>query len=109
DFNDYVDSEPLGALAGAGLYNLMARVGPSTRYTFIYQGVSQTLDHVLVSPALAANSAENLFTHPIHLNADYPASYEGDDSTARRSSDHEPIVVKLVVFEAFIYLPLIQR
>lgn len=63
--------------------------GSLTRYGYIYQGVSQTLDHVLVSDAL--RDAPRI-TSPRHINADHPASRETEGSMFR-VSDHDPMLV----------------
>ncbi|MFQ5616771.1 MAG: endonuclease/exonuclease/phosphatase family protein [Anaerolineales bacterium] len=107
DFNDYFSSSPLAALTGAGLANLLSFVPHDERYTFIYRGVSQTLDHVLVSQALLAAPGEGLFPGIMHVNADYPASLEGDDAIPTRASDHDPVVVDFVVLTEAIYLPVV--
>jgi len=87
DLNDFEKSEPLVALETAGLEDLVLRLPGEERYTYVYAGNSQVLDHVLVSPALA-NDAE---INAVHSNADFPAS--------RRASDHDPIVVRLRIPE----------
>jgi len=72
------------ALAGFGLVNLVPGVRAAERYSYNYEGNSQMLDHILVSPALAR--LEPTIEIP-HLNADFPAS--------ARASDHDPVVVEL--------------
>jgi predicted extracellular nuclease/2',3'-cyclic-nucleotide 2'-phosphodiesterase (5'-nucleotidase family) len=88
DFNDFEFSDPLAALAGDDLVNLMDNLPGGDRYSFIFNGNSQVLDHVLVSDALAA-SAE---IDAVHINADFPV--------ARRGSDHDPIVARFDLNDA---------
>jgi len=83
DLNDFEESKPLEILEGAGLENLLLRLPLDDRYTFIYLGNSQVLDHILVSPSLADGAEIDI----VHLNAEFP--------TADRASDHDPIVVRL--------------
>ncbi len=52
DLNDFFNSVPLSMLKNARLLNLTAAVPKAARYTFIFRGVSQVLDHIFVSPNL---------------------------------------------------------
>ena len=83
DLNDFENSRPLRVLEQAGLENLVKRVALESRYTYVYRGNSQVLDHVLVSEALA----EGAEAETVHVNAEFPA--------ADRASDHDPVVVRL--------------
>jgi predicted extracellular nuclease len=76
DLNDYPNAQPLAIVRQAGLWNAMESVARGSRYTYIYQGVSQVMDHVLVSSALAINCVA---AQPAHLNADYPYIYRGQN------------------------------
>jgi predicted extracellular nuclease len=62
---------------------------PEILYTYIYQGESETLDHILVTPPLF-NLIEQV--EALHINADYPP-LEPDDASPQRVSDHDPLVV----------------
>jgi predicted extracellular nuclease len=83
DFNDFENTQPLRALEEADLADLVLRVPREQRYSYVYQGNSQVLDHVLVSEALADNAEIDI----VHVNADFPA--------AERASDHDPIIVRI--------------
>jgi hypothetical protein len=83
DFNDFSFRPPLAALADAGLVDLIERLPPEDLYTYVYEGSSQVLDHVLASPALAAAEAG---VDAVHLHADFPPD--------RRASDHDPVVAR---------------
>jgi len=85
DLNDFESSKPLATLEGAGLENLLLRLPLADRFTYVYLGNSQVLDHILVSPSLT-NGAE---IDIVHLNAEFP--------TADRASDHDPVIVRLVI------------
>lgn len=63
--------------------------GSVKRYGYVHMGVSQVLDHVLVSESL--NATQRVLT-PRHFDADWPASLEHDDSTHYRVSDHDGLV-----------------
>ncbi len=83
DFNDFEFSEPLRAFACAGLVNLLSQTPAEARYSYVYVGNSQVLDHVLVSDDLVEGAEIEI----VHVNADFP--------DADRASDHDPIVVRL--------------
>ncbi len=85
DLNEHEWRPPVEALEAAGLVNLIGRLAPEDRYTYVFQGRSQVLDHVLVSSSLAAGAVVDV----VHLNADFPA--------AERASDHDPVVVGLTI------------
>jgi predicted extracellular nuclease len=106
DLNDYPDSEPLSILAQSGLRDVMIDIPRPRRYTFIYQGVSQVLDYALISPAL---SIHRVTPQPVHLNADFPAIYQGESLTAYRSSDHDPVNFDFIFLSHHVYLPMVGR
>lgn len=85
DLNDFEHSESVRLLGATPLENLVLRVPPESRYTFNFEGASQVLDHVVVSPALAPGAAVEI----LHVNSDC-----ADD---KRVSDHDPVVVRLRV------------
>ncbi len=98
DLNDYYHSDPLDQLdptygvltnVWSDLTSTSSGQGTITRYSYIYNGISQTLDHTLVSEAL-----DNLprVVSPRHVNADWPGSHT-EDSSMFRSSDHDPLLV----------------
>jgi hypothetical protein len=106
DLNDHPDSQPLAEFLGRGFRNTMNWAEIGDRYTYIFQGISQTLDYVLLypQPTLLPVSVK-----PVHINADYPASYRDDIDTPQRSSDHDPIVVNFTPVEPTVFLPLVRR
>lgn len=92
DLNSFYDSPPLDALRIAGLHHIYEFVEPGLPYTYIYQGESETLDHILVTPALYEGLVR---VEALHVNADYPLPVPGDTS-AQGASDHDPLIA---VFE----------
>jgi predicted extracellular nuclease len=87
--------DPLAILKGNGstrLTKLIERVPARKRYTFIFEGNSQVLDHLLLSEALL-DAVESIDIAA--FNANYGTLYEADISTAASSSDHNPPVVRL--------------
>jgi len=83
DLNDFENSPPLHVLEEAGLEDLVKRLPLENRYSYVYLGNSQVLDHILVSEPLA-NGAE---VEMVHVNSEFPA--------ADRASDHDPVIVRL--------------
>jgi predicted extracellular nuclease/2',3'-cyclic-nucleotide 2'-phosphodiesterase (5'-nucleotidase family)/phosphodiesterase/alkaline phosphatase D-like protein len=87
DMNDFEFSQSLETLKGDELNNLIEQIAAGDRYTFNFEGNSQTLDHILVSDNLLSGAAPEIDI--VHLNTDYAA---GD-----RASDHDPIVARLTI------------
>jgi len=86
DFNDFQFSAPLGRLVQDGaLRNLTDSLPAGERWTYIYQGNAQALDHMLVSPGFtaAAGGPEHLDYGVMHLNS---VAHDG-------ASDHDPCVL----------------
>lgn len=83
-------SDQLGPLYDQGLGNLwdvLIEEVPSSAYSYIFQGQTQTLDQIFDTPSLR----EDLTTvRSAHVNADWPADFDGDGP--RGASDHDPMV-----------------
>ncbi|MEU0277015.1 lamin tail domain-containing protein [Streptomyces sp. NPDC006195] len=81
DLNDYQFSKPLTTLTRGGvLIDLMDKLPKNERYSYVYDGNSQTLDHILVSPAIKKPEYD-----VVHINAEF----------ADQASDHDPQVVRI--------------
>ncbi len=92
DLNSFYDSLPLDTLRAAGLRHVFESLPEAERYTYIYQGEAQTLDHILVTEPMWNALAR---VEVLHVNADFTLPDENDTSP-RRKSDHDPVVA---VFE----------
>ena len=84
DLNEFQFFSPLDILKGGSnpvLVNLTETLVPQERYSYIFQGNSQSLDHILVSKNLAD------FTEfdPVHVNAEF----------SNQASDHDPLVARI--------------
>ncbi|RME06443.1 MAG: hypothetical protein D6803_06475, partial [Anaerolineae bacterium] len=88
DLNSYYDSLPVNTLRDAGLVHVFERLPEDERYTYIYHGQSQVLDHILVTPELMALLRR---VDVLHVNADYAIPAPDDESPIRKS-DHDPVV-----------------
>jgi uncharacterized protein len=99
DFNDFTDSEPLAIMdkTEGYLVNTWTDIAgpPSTgqgtiqRYSYVFNGQAQTLDHILISDGL-----DVLPRHyaPRRVNVDWPATHM-DDTSMFRSSDHDLLLI----------------
>ncbi|MCB1124147.1 MAG: endonuclease/exonuclease/phosphatase family protein, partial [Verrucomicrobiae bacterium] len=84
DMNDFEFSPALENLTqNGGLINLVESVPLNQRYTYIFQGFSQVLDHILVSDNLSPAFSATI----VHVNA--------DRSSELRASDHDPVLAWL--------------
>lgn len=86
DFNEFEFVSPLTNLEDAGLTNLTDTLAPNERYSFNFQGNSQSLDHILVSDALAGDARFDV----VHVNSEFA-------ETPDRASDHDPLVAQLTI------------
>ncbi|MED3802365.1 endonuclease [Lysinibacillus xylanilyticus] len=86
DFNDYQFADSLKIHEGQLMTNMINKVEASDRYTYVFQGNSQVLDHILVSNNLAEKTDVDI----LHINADFT-------DMAGRASDHDPVMVQLDV------------
>jgi predicted extracellular nuclease len=82
DLNDFPFSATLAALKGVGLRALIETLPENERYSYVFEGNSQALDHILVSPALARAPLDFAL---VHANAEF----------AEQASDHDPPVARL--------------
>jgi len=95
DLNSFLNTPPLDVLQEGGLrhaYEFFTD-DEDIPYTYIFQGATQTLDHILMSESLF-EQLSNVATLPI--DADYPLA-AADDASAQRVSDHDPLVVMFTV------------
>ncbi|UYQ78050.1 ExeM/NucH family extracellular endonuclease [Glutamicibacter sp. JL.03c] len=99
DFNSYAAEDPIRVLTEAGFTDLGANADSQS---YVYDGLSGSLDHILASPELAAKvTGQDIW----NINATESVGYEysrhnyniTDLFTANqyRSSDHDPVLVGL--------------
>jgi len=86
-----VDQSP--DLVNPNFYNLIEDVTADQRYSFIFEGTPQALDHMVVNPvALGLNAGIAV----ARVNADYPsvsaAVYASNAARPEGNSDHDPVV-----------------
>jgi hypothetical protein len=80
DLNDFSWAPPVLALKATGLTDMIETLPANERYTYVFQGNSQVLDHILASTALATRGTFDV----VHVNAEL----------SDQASDHEPAVTR---------------
>lgn len=88
DFNDYQFADALLIHEGEHMTNMINKVETPDRYTYLYQGNSQVLDHILVTKNLENKTKIDI----LHINADFT-------DMAGRASDHDPVMVQIDLLE----------
>ena len=84
------ESNQLAPLYGDGLNSLWEVVleeEPANAYSYVFEGQAQTLDNQFTTDLLLGEMNGVRYAH---VNADWPAAYDGDGS--RGASDHDPQV-----------------
>ena len=95
DLNDYYTSAPVRILqdqTSPRLLHSFDNLSPADRYTYIFNGGSQALDHILYSRGMQSAFAG---IDPLRINADFPVYAEMDPATVYHASDHDPLVLTL--------------
>ena len=82
DINDFEFSRTVEILQGFQLLDLYYLLPRNDRYSYVFEGNSQALDHILLSPALLLPFPEY---DTVHVNAEF---YD-------QQSDHDPQLVRL--------------
>jgi len=94
DLNDFSVSPPLTVFAQepARLVNALDYLAAGDRYTYIYNGASQALDHILLTPNMVQFLSG---VDAVHSSADFASGGAGLHEAGRQVSDHDPVVVRL--------------
>ncbi len=101
DFNSYAMEDPLIYLDEQGYHPLF----PATSYSYVYDGFWGSLDHALATPTMKSQVKKAV---KWHINSDeapvldYNMEYKSAeqiksyyDASPFRSSDHDPIIIRL--------------
>ncbi len=78
-------------LVNPDLDNLFDTPPSAERYSYVFDGNAQSLDHILVNAPLVADTLARRIEHP-RLDADFPETARNDGTTAVRLSDHDPVL-----------------
>lgn len=93
DLNSFFESQPIQILRDGGMVHVLDLLPPELRYTYIFEGESQVLDHILITESFLnlLNRVEIL-----HVNADFPLP-NVDDTSPWHKSDHDPVVATFTI------------
>ncbi len=106
DLNDTPASAPLEILRGCGLFDALQVLPRESRYTHIYAGIAEPLDHAFGNPAFWDKAVIRL--QAPHVNADMPASLQGQAASYYRASDHDPLLGIHLQAPYQVYLPVLR-
>ncbi|ELR97685.1 endonuclease/exonuclease/phosphatase family protein [Gloeocapsa sp. PCC 73106] len=81
DFNEFEFLPPLTQLTT--LANLTETLPENERYTYIFEGNSQAIDHILVNPSLLPITTYDI----VHTNVEF----------SELVSDHEPVICRIIL------------
>jgi len=84
DINDFQFSSVMATLTAGVLTNLTDTLPENERYTYVFEGNSQALDHILVSASLARAGAQYDI---VHVNSEFAA----------QASDHDPALARFLL------------
>ena len=91
DLNDYQFSPALATLTGSGskqvLTDLITTLPKDQQYTYVYDGISQVLDHILVTKGAGSVRTGSVQYEVVHVNSEF----------ADQVSDHDPQLVRLTI------------
>ncbi|WP_190285707.1 lamin tail domain-containing protein [Montanilutibacter psychrotolerans] len=82
-------------LVEPNLVNLGTLEPATERYSFVFGGNAQTLDHVLVNEELIVQTSDIALDHA-RINADFPELNRNDATSPSRLADHDPVVATFV-------------
>lgn len=107
DLNAYAKEDPLTALGNAGFSELFAKLEKPNPYSYVFSAESGQLDHALANAALLDKVVD---VTQWHINTDEPRVLDYNEefktpaqiqdlfaSDAYRSSDHDPVVISLLL------------
>lgn len=98
DFNDFQFSESLKIHEGTHMTNMINKVEMADRYSYVFGGNSQVLDHILVSNHLVSQTQIDI----LHINADFT-------DMAGRASDHDPVLVQIGLAGNEVVVPIVAE
>lgn len=85
EFTDDLSTTLTGEAGSEILENLILKIPAEERYTYVFEGNSQALDHLFVTAGLRSGAEIDV----VHVNADFVED--------RAASDHDPVVARLLL------------
>jgi predicted extracellular nuclease len=86
DFNGFYFEGAVGAIEAKGLTDLHRTLPSEERYSYLFDGNSQAIDHIIVTPNLFSSAQFDA----VHLNSQFP-------NNATRPTDHDPVVASFAI------------
>ena len=80
---------PSEDLVNPDMINLVNVIKADQRYSYVFDGNAQVLDHIVISESLKKHVKGFGY---VRLNADFPETYRNDDTRVERFSDHDAAV-----------------
>jgi len=90
----------------ANMTNLLSLLQGTQRYSFVFDGNHQTLDHALINPAAVQQLVGGGYAR---LNADFPEIFRGDFNRPERYSDHDPVFAYLTTASNITAQTVVRR
>jgi predicted extracellular nuclease len=84
-------------LLNPDLVDLVDVINASERYSYIFDGSAQVLDHMLINEAFKKHINGYGYAR---INADFPEIYRDDDNRPERFSDHDPAITLFTLDDA---------
>lgn len=84
DLNDFEFSDTVKILQGDEMIDMINKLPINERFTYVHNGNSQVLDHILVSKNLADKTKVDI----VNINSQFTDGYG-------RLSDHDPVLVQI--------------
>jgi len=98
--NETVVSGDGNVLVTPSLINLINNEPAAERYSYVFGGNAQVLDHVLVNQALTKNKmVTGVRVEHARINADFAEDHRNDANSPIRLSDHDPAVMTVDAFD----------
>ncbi len=91
DFNAFYFEDSLELIENGVLTNLHRTLPEEERYSYVFEGNAQAIDHILVSNNLLGSAQFDA----VHINAEQP-------DTPSRATDHDPLVATLLFNSAAV-------
>ncbi len=94
-------------LVNPNLLNLLSVIAdPAQRFSYVFDGNHQTLDHLLYTQGLQNQVTNGGY---VRINSEFPETERNDSGSARRLSDHDPGVIYLTTAQPITSGILVQR
>lgn len=94
-------------LVNPNLFNLLNAIpDPAQRFSYVFDGNHQTLDHLLYTQGLRDQVTNGGY---VRINSEFPETDRNDSNSARRLSDHDPGVIYVTTAQPVVSGILVQR